>query len=359
MLFFALLIILTVVSGLLYKGKVISKKAACIIISVYAIFLFGARTENVGNVDVPRYVAAYETLVFEEFSEIAFLFNRDLTFYFFAKLIAFVSSSYNIWFAIMGALFIFSVSELIIKYSNRIIMSYIIFFVFSYALNFSLLRHCCALAFVIHGYIAIKDDKTKKAIIFILIASLFHLSAIVAIIFVPLKKIKFGKWNIFLITGTALISALIPNLLDIIIRLLSMNRFAPYIENKVMTLTYSAFIINLTFFLIVLILILIKNTRLKEKYYFELNMFSIAVAFYSLVGILAEFLRVAMFFSFILIVLLPNVLDEFKYSRNKYFINAGAFVLNLLLLIYFFTKVLSDGQLLPYEFNSIALADFP
>ncbi len=351
MIYFVFLIILTVISGLLYKHKVISKRAASIIISIYAIFIYSIRGENVGNVDIPRYIDSYESLKYLSFSDLPLRFNRDIVFYYFSKLLSILSSNYNFWFAIIGTVFISSVSQLIIRFSNRLILSYLIFFTFSFALNFSLLRHCCAFALVIHGYISLKDDKLKKAILFFSIASLFHFSAIIAFIMVLLRKIKFGKWNLFLIIATIMITILVPNILGIIVGVLNMDRFNHYGENEIMTLTNTAMYINLAFLLLIYILILFKGKRYKEKHSFELNIFTVGVFLYGLVGVLAEFYRTAMFFSFVLIVLLPNVLDEFNYTKDKNIINVGVFVFSILLLIYFFTIVLYSGQLIPFETN--------
>lgn len=168
---------------------------------------------------------------------------------------------------------------------------------------------------------------------------------------VLLRKIKFGKWNLFLIIATIMITILVPNILGIIVGVLNMDRFNYYGENEVMTLTNTAMYINLAFLLLIYILILFKGKRYKEKHSFELNIFTVGVFLYGLVGVLAEFYRTAMFFSFVLIALLPNVLDEFNYTKDKNIINVGVFVFSILLLIYFFTIVLYSGQLIPFETN--------
>jgi len=353
MIYFIILIFLTLLSGLLYKSQIISKKTACIIISLYAIIIFGIRTENVGNVDVPRYVNSYETLKSLNFSQLGIYFIKDPGFYYFSKILSFLFPSYNIWFAAIGTLLIISVSTLIFKFSNKLIMSYIIFFTFTYTLSFSLLRHCSALALVISGYIALKEDKINKTILMLLLASLFHLSAISAFLMIPLKKIKFGLWNILMVVAAPIIPLTIPDLLTKILAILNMERMDYYAKNEVMTLTQTSFIINLILFALVLFLILLKSKEYKNKYSFELNMFSVGIALYALVGILAEFYRIAMFFSFVLIILFPNVLNEFKKSTNKIFINAFGFVIGVMLLIYFFFFDLHNHELIPFEVINI------
>lgn len=353
MLYFIILIVLTLLSGLLYKSQIISKRATCTIISVFAIIIYGIRSENVGNVDIPRYVDSYEFLTSLKFSQVIYVFFKDPGFYYFSKVFSMWFPSYNMWFALIGALFILTVSSLIQKFSNRLILSYIIFFTFTFTLNFSLLRHCCALAFVISGYIALKEDKRKKTILLLLLATSFHLSAIIAFLMIPLKKIKFGLWNILMIVTTVMISIVIPDLLTKILVFLNMDRLAFYAKNNVMTLTMTAFAINSVLFALVLFLILLRNKEWKDKYSFDLNMFSVGLALYALVGILAEFYRTAMFFSFVLIILLPNVFNEFKKSKNKEIIYAGEFFIGILLLIYFFFIVLNSHELIPYEVNDI------
>lgn len=340
-------------SGLLYKSHIISKGAACLIISIFAIILFGIRSENVGNVDVPRYTDSYKLLQSLHFSQVSNYFNRDIGFYYLSKVFSMLFPSYNMWFTIIGALFIFNVSTLIRKFSNQLILSYIIFFTFTFTLNFSLLRHCCALAFVISGYIALKEDKSKKAIFLILLATFFHLSAIIAFLMIPLKKLKFGLWNFMMIIAAVFISLFVKTFLSDLILLLNMDRLDYYVKNDVMTLTMTAFIINSFFLAVILYLISLRPKECKEKYSFELNLFSVGVALYALVVVLAEFYRTAMFFSFVLIILLPNVLNEFRTSKYKKLIPVGELVIGVLLLFYFFFITLVNHELIPFEVNSI------
>ncbi|WP_319481187.1 EpsG family protein [uncultured Draconibacterium sp.] len=353
MIYFILLISLTILSGLLYESRLISKRAACTIISVFAIILFGIRTENVGNVDVPRYVDSYELLKSIDISQVSHYFVKDPGFYYCSKVFSMLFPSPNLWFAAIGALFILSTSSVIFKFSNNLILSYLLFFTFFFTLNFSLLRHCCAFTFVINGYIALREDKKKKSILMLFLAMLFHLSAIIAFIMIPLKKIKFGLWNILMIVAASMITIIVPDLLTRILAVLNLERLVFYVKNDVMTLTMTALVINSILFAVVLLLILLRSKVTKNKYSFELNMFSVGIAIYALVGILAEFYRAAMFFSFVLIILLPNVINEYKKSINKVFIYTGGFILCIMLLAYFFFIVLKNHELLPFEVINI------
>ncbi|OJV32037.1 MAG: hypothetical protein BGO29_00955 [Bacteroidales bacterium 36-12] len=349
MFYFILLIVLTILSGCLYKGRIISKKTACIIISISAIIIYGIRSANVGNIDIPRYVYIFDSFKYLRFKDVATQYTKDLGFYYFSKFISTIFHNYNLWLTAIGTLFILSVSTLIVKFSKDIIISYFIFFTFFFAINFSLLRHCTALSFVVLGYVAIKDKKTQQGLFFLILASLFHLSSIISMFLFLLKKIKFGKWNFVMMLLTVFISRLIPDLLSKIVLLINMDRLSHYASSEVMRLTNSAFIIHFTLFLIILLLIRIKDKRILQKYSFELNMYTVGISFYALVGVLAEFLRTAMFFSFILIVLLPNILNDNLKSKNSPFFLLGGVIFIVMLLIYFFSTVLIDAELLPYE----------
>jgi hypothetical protein len=353
MFYFTILIILTVLSGFLYNIKIISKKAAVSIISIYAIFLYGIRSENVGNEDVQRYVEYYKQLEFYALSEIGSSIFDDPGFYYLSKLFSMLFPSYNMWFAAIGSVFIISFSTLILKYSNQLILSYLLFYTFVFTLNFSLLRNCVALSFVVSAYVALKEDKNKKAILILSIAPLFHMSSVLAFLMFPLKKARFGTWNFLMIFVAVAISFGLTNFLPAIVEFLNMPRFDYYVLNDVMKLSRSAFFINLMLLVFVLLLILLSSKSKREKYSFELNMFSIGVVFYALVGVLAEFYRIGLFFSYTIILLLPNVLNEFKSSKIKILNYVLSFITGVLLLIYFLFFVLDNHYLLPYEVNDI------
>lgn len=351
MLFFVFLIIITVLVELLYSSNLITKRAACIIVAFYAIIIYSIRSENVGNVDVTRYVSSFKNIVNIKTNQIADYYSKDHGFYFFTKLVSYLFPNYNFWFFTIGTFFIINFSRLIYKFSTDILISYIIFFTFIFTINFSLLRHCCALSFVVWAYILIKEGNWKKALFVLIIATTFHLSSIIAFLMFPLKKIKFRLWNFLIIGASLAISILVPSLLFDIASVIRMERLNFYVGKNVMKLTMTPFYINFIFFIVMLLLINFKSKYLILKYNFELNMLSIGVSLYALVGILAEFYRTAMFFSFVIIILIPNVISEFQDKRNKYITKLGEYIFGLLLLIYFFTIVLYDHLIIPFEIS--------
>lgn len=350
MAYFIILILITVIFGFLHRAKLCSKKTACCFISSYALFLYTIRSDKIGNIDISRYVEGYLYLNKLTYPKIYQEFSRDQFFYVLSKPLADLGFSYSVWFFVIGLLLIYAITKLILNHSNNLILSYSVFYTFFYTLNFSLLRHCCAFSLVVLAYMSIKNQKYKQYALFVFLGSLLHLSALLALLLIPAIKIKFSKLNFVIIALAYIVSLTVTDFLSDILMVFSMDRFSAYASGNVMTLTHSIFYI----FLLFLLFISFSSKNIRNSYSFELNMLTIALIFYAFVPALAEFLRTAMFFSFVTITMLPKAISEYS-KKTPALALAYSFVLFTALITYLFAIVLYDHFMIPFStiFESI------
>lgn len=324
-------------------SKSYSKKIF-VVTAGFLLFLISAlRSINFGP-DSFGYAIKYLSLSYESttvlYENMITNTGKDPTFYFVAKLISLTGATYQVWFASIAALFCYSVSKLIYKYSSEPYISFVALISLGY-FYFSMtgLRQTVALSFIILSYKYLRERKPIQFVLLVLIGSLFHSTAIIFLIAYPVINMKIG-WKQTTGISVAFLLAYFfkEEILNLLGLFLKSDRFYYYI-NHGETLTISGFIIQMFIYLFCLYY---KRSVLKSNItnLYLYNLLFMGLVFQAFATVIAEFFRVSMYFSVFGILLIPNIISSIKYKKNRVLIYT--FVLIALVAYIFWTGNFND-----------------
>lgn len=164
---------------------------------IFPTFMFfllfdGLRKSSVGG-DLNVYISIFEqnALRLPELSKI-FKSRFELGYVFTNQLIRSMTENYSLLLFVFAFLTLWIWFYVLEKYSKNVYMSLIIYLsslgMFLYSL--SNIRQGLAVAFGFLGFYFLAEEKKIRGILFVLLASLFHTSGIVCILFIFIRKIK-------------------------------------------------------------------------------------------------------------------------------------------------------------------------
>lgn len=272
---------------------------------------------------------------------------------FFNKVIYKIVWYYNnpqIFIAITSFLLIFFIMKGLNKNENYSGYPWILFygfplFLFSFM---GLIRQSIAVSIIFYSYYFIKKRKLLKFITCIIIASLFHKSAVFILPLFFLYNVKLSYKVIISIMATSFFSL---NILKIILETKLFSEYAIYVKDSI------GLGGNVIYYLIILldIILLILYNRLilintENKFLINTVLFGsyIYIALIKL-GHLGP--RISVYF---LIYMLYLIEDCFKIFKNKNFIKSVYIMINIIfvcLILYGDTKQKIRSQYIPYETN--------
>lgn len=196
-------------------------------------------------------------------------------------------------------------------------LGYYIALVLLWCVSFNATRQCLASAIVLYGLTWFYEKKWKF-ILWIIIASLFHQSAIFCILFIFLsfefKRKSYQKiYNMFLYFGVIFLFFVIQNVLDVIGTL---GLYTNYFDNSAsdFSLNFMLYII----FPLVLIMVYAPKVIKNSKYYdlfFKLFVLQIPIQFAGNFVVYAD--RVSLYCNISSIVLFPLIASELSNSRVR------------------------------------------
>lgn len=178
---------------LIAAGKVEhSKKMFIIAVTVQLIIINGLRNVSVG-VDTFRYERHFNNIA--NLSSVKELINygSDIGYVFFQKIVSLFSSDFQTFLIFVAIIIFFLLGIFIYKYSSGYFISYLLFISLGlYHFSFTGIRQSISMIIILWTYKFILEKKAVKFFIVVLIASLFHSSAL---IFTPMYFLARIKWN--------------------------------------------------------------------------------------------------------------------------------------------------------------------
>ena len=318
-----------------------AKKWFCII-SGCIYFLISALRKNTVGGDTFLYVKMFQDIAGQSFEASLNYINRDPIFGAFLWIIGRFTDNYTVLFIIVAALFCFSVWYYIYKYSKDPCLSVVFLLAFN-LFQFSLtgMRQTIAIAFIIWAVMFLKQNKPIKAAFFIALASLFHLSALIFIIVLPLKRIRLSL-NMLYFSIIGLIAVFLTRsfVAETLIFLISDRGYTVNDNNAGLTMTFVIFVLY-----VFCALFSYHYQKDNPDHNIDLMVSLIAVFFEMLVPAQAIFFRIAFYFLIINTSLIPNVIHSIRTPIYRQIINTGLYVL-LSAQYLFFT--MGSCYILPY-----------
>ncbi len=296
-------------------------KKAYIFICMGMIFLLLALRGNI--VDTAGYLNAYNHNRILPFHRLLRLYPldtaKDPVYQYTAWAFSQVFKNGQWWLAVTSLFTATTIGYLFFKESEAPVISILMYMALDYLIfNLSGIRQSIAMGFIIISYFDIKNKRPFRFIIWVLIASLFHKTALIFLISYPICRFKLGIYHIVLTAvAFAVFFAYKSQLLNLMQTYLTDDRYSSYIANGAEKLSISGFLIMLVIFIFCMIYYG-TYTRKDPNAIILYNMCFLGLVFQLFSSFIAEMFRISMYFSMFNMILLPNAvkLDGKKTSSN-------------------------------------------
>ena len=253
--------------------------------------------------------------------------------------------SWNIYAIIMASIYMIPILFLIYKYTKNCFLGISILILSGYwTYPMSTMRQAAAMGIVVIAFL--NKDKIMRSILLILLASTFHISALISFLFLIALKVPLKKDNYHIWLGVGLCTVLfaigpLRNLLFNIMELFGRDTYT-YDE-----LT-GGWLQEVFFVITVLIGMIYINGYNDDKFIEVLKALYLSAVLLPIVRINPTLFRIYSYFSIFQVVLIPNIL----YKIHTIDIKLGAYTCYFAVYFYiFFTQTMSiDLELIPYKF---------
>lgn len=333
---------------------------SCAAMFVVLTLIMGLRKIDYAGEDTIVYARDFERIVSNNLSFIDILtreFEKDYLFYLIARVFSYISPDVNLWILACAAFYVYAFSWLIYKYSKNIFLSYMIFMTWDFYLyNFQLMRHCFSLAFVILSLKFVIERNWKKFIVFYLGAATSQIVSVVSGITYFLKNISRRNLGIlgfiFFLFFFFIISLPRETLISLIFSssLIDNDRFDQFKTRGGDAVTNAVICIA---FIAVSIFFVLRNKK-KYRLYPEyqnmplfLMMSFFGLVFYSMMFLVAEMYRVAQYFSFVTVIMVPLAMSLEKTKSVKLIV---ILLISAFCLKHFWGGFLTSTDYYPYKF---------
>lgn len=306
--FLILLVLIVILACIFSNEKYSNGKKYFIIGSAILLILYASlRGINI-NSDVKGYLSQYAKFSKYSFNEILEIFKSDIKYPLFYLLGWFVSRVFpsgQVWLAFLSVLYIIAFMFLIYKESKMPLISVVVFLSLGY-FTFSLtgLRQALAMTLIVPAYYFAKNSKIIKFILVVLLAYLFHNSALIFLLIYPMRNLKLGWFHALFIGICLAFSFIFKSEFKALIGVVFEDSYYGGYSESNKTLNFSGIIIQLAIF--VFNLFYYKNVTNKSKRVMILyNCAFLGLSFQLLSIVIAEMFRISMYFSIFNIVLIP------------------------------------------------------
>lgn len=337
----ALIIILGSISCINERhGKKIFVILACLQLTL----LVGLRSETVG-----RDTWGYVNLYFPSAMSVpwsSFFYQREGGYYLLTRLISLISTEYPFLLTILAAIPLILICVTVYKYSQDVILSITALITLRiYAFLFTGIRQSIALSICFYSYRFIKE---KRPILFtacVLVAATFHYSAIVFLAAYILGKIKLNIRNSILLISMVMLFFMLRNQI-----LTASNIFLSIFGYQYRSdISFKDGMSTLLCYSLIAVFGLIhRKHMIRENAESETLLLFILIAsfLYGLGYMIAPFTRIAIYFGWFIVLLLPSVTNIFKDTRERILVKFTVYVLLFAQFLYF-----GPGfSLIPYSF---------
>lgn len=349
------IILLTLILGLGYIFKPNSnkknKKIYMIIIGIGLTLISGFRSINVG-IDTVQFCNAFDNIRHIAWNSLIGETRYEIGFVFFCKLLGIICSNYQILIFFTSLIINVLICRFIYKESEDCILSSYLYVTLNYfAANMNTMRQAIATSIIILAYMSfLKKNKKILYTVCVLVACLFHMSAIcgVFLLLLPNKKYSIKEYNITILIS--IIAFLMADKLFVFFTQI-LGNYSGYIGSEFYEPNYFAAVIMLLVLFVILTVGYIYNKENKNdinsKY---LYISSLALIFGATSVKITLLGRISSYFSIFNIILLPNVLKNYKDKKQIYLVYYLTYVLCFLYWLIVAIYRPEWYGVIPYEF---------
>ena len=319
-----------------------NKKYYCLILGLLLFFIAALRSTSVG-VDSGQYARHFYNIQQIDFKLLTIHYHKDPVFFYFVKILTYITTNHQWMFAIIGGAYAYSITRFIYKYSKDPMVSFIMLIPMMYfAFSLTGLRQTMAISIILLSYDYIIRKHLFKFVFTVIIASLFHRSAL---LFLPAYFISIKSFN----NKKVLVGILAVPIVFVL---------RPLLVSLVQNFMYETYSISLdqgaggwttlfVYFLIILVSVVFSKQIQNEYFPFFLKVMYVGTLIQMFVPLQPNIFRVSMYYNIASIILIPDILK----TQNDKFSKLIAYSLFLILMgiqYYVFTYYAAGVQ--PYKF---------
>lgn len=297
---------------------------------VFVFLLVAFRNVNVGS-DTLGYCDYFSNSVDLNFG------SREYGFSFFTYCIRFFTDNVHVFLGIMAIPFPMAFYYLLKDKLHSCIDIYIALLIMMSLgiLTFSMsgLRQMIAISFTIFAYLQLDKGKEIYFFIIVLCASLFHISALFFLIVLLIRSKKISIMHLAFFIMIFLVVNVFPQYIINIIQFFSFwDIYSSYGATYESSLSYSMLAIQTIMFLTALIFN--RDINSQKGTIFLLNSTFLSLIFQSCAGVIAEFFRLALYFSVLFCLLIPLSFDSMKNKKWEFLLKLISIILMTVYLIF-------------------------
>lgn len=184
--------------------KQVFENRSCVIVWTIIILAAALRKHTVGA-DTLGYLTDYYELDQMSFPEIAERYEGYLGYYFTSKIFSLFGLPVQIWFGFVEALYVFSLSKLINKYSTDKLFSILVFVTIG-LLTFSMagMKQVMSMSLMMLSFLCFVDKRFSSALGLAIFSYLCHPASLIFLAAFPLYFLRNKKYDLFLIIGATI-----------------------------------------------------------------------------------------------------------------------------------------------------------
>jgi hypothetical protein len=195
-----------------------------IIVASLLIAILTLRHDYVGT-DTQNYRILFNLLGTLPF-ETALAHISDVGFILLVKVLTILGLDFRFLLFLQALLYIVAITFIIKKYSKIPVMSYWLFMTFGFFIFATTMRQAIAISFTLLAYHLIREKRMVLFILCVLLASSFHLTALIFLPAYWIDKFKYNKFTILLILSIIASTAIFNNKIGAFILAYSKNQYA-------------------------------------------------------------------------------------------------------------------------------------
>lgn len=316
------LIVYIIAIAILLNSINLKNKKGIYLFMVFSILIILAslRDKTIGN-DTHVYMNLFtklQNIKLEYYSD-----RYEIGYLFLNKFVGIFSKNPQSILVTTSIIILSSYSRFIKRYSKNVYVSTILFFLLGYfGSSMNTLRHQLAIVILFFSYKYIREKKFMKFILVVIMASLFHNTAIIFLIAYPVSKLKVNlKVIVCFMAMTVLVYTLFAPIFKSLLSKMEKYSYylnSVYLNGEVRLATIINILISLS--IILFGLILIKRNKVKlDNDIRIMTMFLITGISISIISLKFNLLdRVAEYFQIFSIIYLPNVINLIKVRERRY-----------------------------------------
>ncbi|MCX8531518.1 EpsG family protein [Chryseobacterium luquanense] len=259
--------------------------------------------------------------------------GKDVGYLLFEKAVQIFTDEFQVFLLVVAFIFFSFLGYFIFKNSSSLIsiaLSYVIYFAMFYnVFSISAIRQSLATAAALYGYELIKKRKLFRFLILMLVASLMHKTVLIFLPFYFIAHLK--KERIFLVISFLafpIVFVFRNTLADYIKVLSGYNEYEQF--EGAGTYYFTAFFILISIIALLRRKIVIQNNMNARASYFA---FGLVLILLPMSWIHPAALRITMYFSIFMLLLIPQILNSFKSFSLRNNLYAYTILLFILLFI--------------------------